>query len=106
MDRNKPLLASTCESFLLRDIAFCTDEKQLRTAYQHAIRAYVMAFLQPRGNVVHVRNYLQHLLKRLFTEIVQNGSSLLPEKSAHENDHFIVHSVGIFLEVCLDNFRF
>jgi len=98
MDRMKPLLASICESFLLRDMAFCNDEKQLRVTYHQAIRAYVVALLQPRCNVGHVRTTLQQLMKRLFAEIVQKDASSLYEKQAREDDHFIVQCVDFFLE--------
>lgn len=87
----------TCNAFLLRDLAFCNDENQLRVSYHKAIRCYMLALLHPRCYIGTIRNNLQSLLRTLFVSIIRGES--IGHKDANEGDHFVVNSAEVFIEV-------
>jgi hypothetical protein len=90
------MLSLTCGAFLQRDLALCTDKEQLRAAYQLAIRAYILALLQPPCFSHDVRNRIRVTVKELFEKIVQEGKIQLEED-------FVVNSVEVFMKVCFDS---
>jgi hypothetical protein len=79
-------------------MAFCTDEVQLRQAYQKAIRVYFLALLMSRNSIGIVTAYLHSLLKRLFDEVVQNEPANL-HKYSHDHESYVMENVNVFVEV-------
>jgi hypothetical protein len=92
-------LSAICESTLLRDMAFCTDEQQIHLAYQRAIRVYVLAMLQPRSSIQRIIRDLQSILKHLFLQIIKTDSSQIwSHTEVNANDQFVAENVMKFME--------
>lgn len=69
--RHWETLNAYCDLVVMRDIAFCTDESQIRSCFHWMLRSLLLGLFQPRYAVNQVRREFSTYMQRLFKRIIE-----------------------------------
>ncbi|KAI6230943.1 hypothetical protein M3Y95_00329400 [Aphelenchoides besseyi] len=72
LGRIRRALDSFCNYILMRDLAFCTDEKQIRQCYLVAIRSFLLSAFQPQTAVAVVMQQFAESSLILFRQLLES----------------------------------
>ncbi|KAI6196201.1 hypothetical protein M3Y94_01080700 [Aphelenchoides besseyi] len=94
LDRISSFVDSFCNNILMRDLAFCTDEKQIRQFYLVAIRSLLLAAFQPQPSIDVVMQQFSQSAINLFKQMLVKIDA--PE-SVQEVQDFLDEYIPIFI---------
>ncbi|KAI6193425.1 Not1 [Aphelenchoides besseyi] len=94
LDRIGSFVDSFCDNILMRDLAFCTDEKQIRQFYLVAIRSLLLAAFQPQPSIDVVMQQFTQSAVNLFKQMLVKIDS--PE-SNQEVQNFLDDYIPTFV---------